>query len=270
MMIGLGEGLDEAARYLRDLPGRGENTVATWYRGGSFNYFYPYESVDIDQFFRSDYAVIYAHQWQREVPDKRLLDYFATLTPVHVVEIDGMEYARIYNLRDAPPPDYFVDWDESIRLVRHDVLPETVPPGEPLVVRLHFLSTAPLDRNLNVLVRLVDDTGQEVARSEGWPFGTPTSTWQPGHVYVDGHDFTLPLDTPPGYLRVEVGFYDPATQDLLTPETAATGRTLPDLVSVDYVTVEPLPALDESVPFGRATRRSDFPGRRQIEWRDRS
>ena len=109
MMIGLGEGLDEAARYLRDLPGAEENTVATWYRGGSFNYFYPYESVDIDQFFRSDYAVIYAHQWQREVPDKRLLDYFAARTPVHVVKLDGMEYARIYSLRDAPPPDYFID-----------------------------------------------------------------------------------------------------------------------------------------------------------------
>ena len=107
-------------------------------------------------------------------------------------------------------------------------------------MRLHFYSVAPLDRNLNVLVRLVDETGQEIARSEGWPFGTPTSTWQLGQVYVDGHEFTLPADTPPGYLRVEVAFYDPATQEMLIPPAAADGSPLPELMPVDYVTVDPL------------------------------
>ena len=242
MMIGLGEGLDEAARYLSALPDAEQNTVATWYRGGSFNYIYPYESVDIDQFFRSDYAVLYAHQWQRDVPDERLLDYFAALTPEHIVEVDGTEYARIYNLRQSPPPAYFTDWADAISLVRHDVPPEPVRPGEPFVVRLHFLSTAPLGHNLNVLVRLVDASGQEIARSEGWPFGTPTSTWQPGQVYVDGHEFTLPPDTPPGYLRVEVAFYDPASGEMFTPTVAADGSPLPELMAVDYVTVGPLPS----------------------------
>src|SRR5690606_35590796 len=116
MMIGLREGLDEAARYLRAKSDAADLTVASWYRGGSFNYIFPYNSVDIDEFYRADYAVIYAHQWQRLVPEKRLLDYFARLTPEHSIWLHGLEYARIYDLRSAPPPVYFTDWAEAIRL----------------------------------------------------------------------------------------------------------------------------------------------------------
>ena len=201
MMIGLGEGLDEAARYLIDQAGRRESTVAAWYRGGSFNYIYPYDSVDIDEFFRSDYAVLYAHQWQRQVPDKRLLDYFAGLTPEHVVRLHGTEYAS--HLQPAPvarrPPTSPTGPAPSAWCARTR-RPRPVTPGETFVVRLHFYSLAPLDRNLNVLVRLVDAAGNEVGRSEGWPFGTPTSAWQPGQVYVDGHEFSLSEGTPPGYV----------------------------------------------------------------------
>ena len=189
MMIGLGEGLDEAARYLN---GKADaQTVASWYRGGSFNYIFDRDAVDIDEFYKADYAVTYAHQWQRQVPDKRLLDYFASLTPEHVVALKGLEYARIYNLHAAPPPTYFTDWAHAIRLVGHDAPAAPVQPGAPFVVRLRLQSIAPLDTNLNVLVRLVGADGAEIARSEGWPFGAPTSTWEPGEVYVDGHEFTL-------------------------------------------------------------------------------
>jgi hypothetical protein len=74
MMIGLGEGLDEAARYLNAKPNAEELSVASWYRGGSFNYLFAGQDLDIEEFYRADYAVLYAHQWQRRVPDERLLD----------------------------------------------------------------------------------------------------------------------------------------------------------------------------------------------------
>ena len=245
MTIGLGEGLDEAARYLAAKPGAADMTVASWYRGGSFNYLYPYASVDIDEFFHSDYAVLYAHQWQRQVPDKRLIDYFAGLTPEYVVRLHGTDYASIYNLHDAAPPAYFTDWADAIRLVRVDTPDEPVTPGEVFVVRLHFYSIAPLDRNLSVLVRLVDAAGNEVARSEGWPYGMPTADWQPGSVYVDGHEFVLPPNSRKapgrGYVRVEVAFYDPATGQIITPTVAAGGTPLPDLLPVGYAAVAPLP-----------------------------
>jgi hypothetical protein len=242
MMIGLGEGLDEAARYLNAKPNAAELAVASWYRGGSFNYLFTGQDLDVEEFYRADYAVIYAHQWQRRVPDDRLLDYFRSLTPEHIVTLRGLDYAWIYDLAAAPPPDTFIDWADAIRLVAVERPDGPVLPGETFVLRLRLYVIGQVDNNLNVAVRLVDANGQEIARSQGWPFGARTSTWQPGEVYVDGHEFTLPAETAPGYYQVEVGFYDGDAQAPVTPVVAGTETPLPDFVPVDYVAVGSLPA----------------------------
>lgn len=254
LMIGLGEGLDVAARYLNAKPDAAQLTAASWYRGGSFNYVFVGQDLDIEDFYRADYAVLYAHQWQRQVPDARLLDYFATLTPEYTVNLHGLDYAWVYDLRQAPPPAYFTDWAGALRLVQTQTPPTVVTPGAPFVVRLRLYVLATPTANLNVLVRLVDAAGTEVARSEGWPFGAATSDWRPGEVYVDGHDFTLPTGTPPGYLRVEIGFYDPATQTLIPPAVAGTTTLLPDLLPVGYVTAGPQP---EVTPLDPAPQFAD-------------
>ncbi|HXF63495.1 MAG TPA: hypothetical protein VNK95_17835, partial [Caldilineaceae bacterium] len=255
MMIGLGEGLDEAARYLNAKPNAAELAVASWYRGGSFNYLFAGQDLDIEEFYRADYAVLYAHQWQRRVPNDRLLDYFRGLTPEHIVTLHGIDYAWVYNLAEAPPPDYFTDWAGAIRLVEVERPAAAVAPGETAVVRLRLYVLDHIDRNLSVVVRLVDSAGREIARSEGWPFGSATSTWQAGEVYVDGHELTLPPGTPPGYLRVEAGFHDAESTLMLTPTTAGTQAPLPEFVTVDYVAVGPLPdgpvaPLEETVRLG--------------------
>jgi hypothetical protein len=51
-----------------------------------------------DRFISSDFAVIYIHQWQRGIP-KDILEYLAKQQPEHSIWINGIEYARIYNLR---------------------------------------------------------------------------------------------------------------------------------------------------------------------------
>jgi len=107
MMIGWGEGLDQAARYLNRLPAAEKLRVMSYYPDGSFSYFFdgetlklpdPWEEDGSDQPSGIDYAVLYSHQWQRHVPNKNLLAYFDQLIPEHVVKIDGLEYAKIYNL----------------------------------------------------------------------------------------------------------------------------------------------------------------------------
>ncbi|MCB0131084.1 MAG: hypothetical protein KDD78_09555, partial [Caldilineaceae bacterium] len=57
--------------------------------------------------------------------------------------------------------------------------------------------------------------GQELLRDEGWPWGSPTSTWAVNDVWPDGHELTLPADTGPGFYALEVSFYDPANFDPL-------------------------------------------------------
>jgi hypothetical protein len=117
-----------------------------------------------------------------------------------------------------------------------------VLPGETFVVRLRLYVIGPTERNWSVRMRLVDTAGQEIAFSQGWPFGAPTSTWQPGEVYVDGHEFTLP-DGASGTYRIEVGFIDPATQALITPTVAGQETTRPEFLPVGFVQVGPMSTL---------------------------
>ncbi len=105
MMLGWGEGLDEAAVYLSSQPGIVEAQVAAWY-SNAFSFQFPYEVSDIpiatqvsaaelQRLLAHDYVVVYVHQWQRGTP-QNLLDALAGLQPVHTVVVDGIEYVRIY------------------------------------------------------------------------------------------------------------------------------------------------------------------------------
>ncbi|MGW8251058.1 MAG: hypothetical protein ACWGO1_10475, partial [Anaerolineales bacterium] len=102
MMIGWGEGLDQAARYLNSKPNAEKLRVASWYPDGPFSYFFEGETLQRDfptraeELPKSDFVVLYYHQWQRQLPSEEFLDFFNTLTPEKVIEIDGLEYARIY------------------------------------------------------------------------------------------------------------------------------------------------------------------------------
>lgn len=237
LMIGLGEGIDEAARYLNTKPEADKLRVASWYRGGSFNYIFRGQDLNLDQFADADYAVLYVHQWQRQAPDTQMLNYFAKLTPEYTVKLHGLDYAWVYDLRNAPTPSYLTDWGDAIRLMQTEVQRTPLQPGESFLVNFYLHTIGTTSNNLNAIVRLVDAAGNEVARHDAWPFGAATSTWQPGQDYVDGHELTLPADLAPGYLRVELGFYDGDAQRLVTPMVAGTETPRGDFATVGYVGV---------------------------------
>ena len=100
--------------------------------------------------------------------------------------------------------------------------------GEPVnsevLATLHLAAAQPITRNLNVLVRLVDAGGQELVRSEGWPWGRATSTWKVGDVWPDGHTLAVPAGAAPGPYQVEVSFYDPDTLTLVDTVGSANGQ----------------------------------------------
>jgi hypothetical protein len=134
-----------------------------------------------------------------------------------------------------------VEWGSSnapaIRLGGH-TLPRThIAPGETFAATFYLQNVASISGNLNVLVRLVGEDGREAARSEGWPWGSATSTWTTGAVWPDGHTFSLPHSLAAGYYRVEMSFYE--------PETLA---TLGDVATVDFVRVGVLPEAGPTTP----------------------
>jgi len=116
-----------------------------------------------------------------------------------------------------------------------------VQPGERVHTTLYLENLAAIGENLNVLVRLVGEDGTELARDEGWPWGAATAEWAQGIIWPDGHTLVIPPATPPGYYRLEVGFYEPATQAQLHATQVSSGKALPDRVPLDYLQIGPLP-----------------------------
>jgi hypothetical protein len=110
MMIGWGEGLDQAARYLNEKHDANKMRVISWYGDGCFSYFFQGKTIPfyttkdmsdakINEILDLDYAVIYIQQRQREIP-KRLIDVLDQEIPEYSVWINDIEYVRIYNLRN--------------------------------------------------------------------------------------------------------------------------------------------------------------------------
>jgi hypothetical protein len=106
MMIGWGEGLDQAGRALNEFPGTGR--VLSWYGDGCFSYFYNGSSASLDQnsdladLRGTDLVVLYRDQWQRQLPSAEFLAFFQNFEPIFVVQIGGIEYARVYDMSKAP------------------------------------------------------------------------------------------------------------------------------------------------------------------------
>jgi 4-amino-4-deoxy-L-arabinose transferase-like glycosyltransferase len=108
MMVGWGEGLDQAARYLNALPRTNKERAIAWYGDGCFSYFFDGTTVPIGLDFilsdlrGTDFVVLYLNQWQRGLPSAEFMAYFEQFEPSYVVRINGVEYVRVYNLREVP------------------------------------------------------------------------------------------------------------------------------------------------------------------------
>jgi hypothetical protein len=107
---GRGEGLSEAARFLDSLPDSEHATVMTRYAAGAFSYFYRGPAIHLpgrwdqnaaEQIRRTNYVVLYFNQKYHGNPSRAFVNYFMGLTPIHVVTLHGIEYARIYRI-DGP------------------------------------------------------------------------------------------------------------------------------------------------------------------------
>jgi hypothetical protein len=118
MLVGWGEGLDQAAAYLNDKPLAQEFLVMSTYDYGSMSFLFEGRTASILNFSDKqndrklklaqdvDYIVVYANAWQRTPPEN---DQFAGITPEHVIWVNGLEYARIYPRASLPILDQFAD-----------------------------------------------------------------------------------------------------------------------------------------------------------------
>jgi hypothetical protein len=245
MMIGWGEGLDQAARYLNAMPRAEQLRVTTWFWNGTFSYFFNGQSLpgqfnpdpeSVLQWVTSDYCVLYINQRQRGRLPPELLAYLDGLTPVRTVRIHGLEYAWIYDIRDAPFPDYLLgdhshltDWGGTVRLVTYTLSERPLVPGQEVEVTFYLQNLAPPTHDLSMLVRVLDSEGREVQRSDG--LLTPAA--QPRVVRPVVRRFPIPADTTSGPYRIELSIYDRVTRSPLPATNAHSGAPLGDAVVID-------------------------------------
>jgi hypothetical protein len=108
LLIGWGEGLNDAASYLREKPDYQKLKILSWY-APAFNWysanfmFYaeqnPYMQDNLEQVLvDTDYVVVYINQWQRRYPTI-LFETLSAKKPEHTITLDGIEYVQIYRLR---------------------------------------------------------------------------------------------------------------------------------------------------------------------------
>jgi hypothetical protein len=112
--VGVGEGLDEAARFLNQLPGADRSKAISWYGLGPFSFYFDGKTSIIPtgiqwsdgfqaRLKKSDYLVVYTNQWYRSIPPE-LFVILDKVKPIHRVWIEDIEYARIYRIDDISLP----------------------------------------------------------------------------------------------------------------------------------------------------------------------
>ena len=105
MIVGWGEGLDAAARWLNEQPDADTAAVVSWYSTTFEPYFkgQAIYKVGEEKISRTpkpglvaDYLVLYVNQLQREIPSAGALQHFQAVEPLQVISLGGIDYAWIY------------------------------------------------------------------------------------------------------------------------------------------------------------------------------
>jgi hypothetical protein len=254
MLVGWGEGLDQAAEYLTELGKSRVSVPVSWYFDVFAHFFrdpalpMPLQpeisDAELRYLLSADYAVIYIHQWQRQMP-KQLLDVLARQAPIHSVWIDGLEYVRIYNLQAPPrPPEPSQMVKEgnlggAARLVGYDpALPIQVQAGDTVPLTLTWESIGSFEADYTVFIHLTDAGRLPVAQADSQPRGGayPTTRWHVGERLADFYQLEIPPDVPPGEYELLVGMYLLSSGERL-PLLSSEGQIVGDSVSLGRVEV---------------------------------
>ncbi len=216
IMVGWGNSLDEAARYLNSKEKATELRAASWYYG-SFAPFFVGRSWPLSKpnlYWRDvDYAVLYLNGVQRLLPNPDIVGYFRSLEPEHTVRFRGLDYAWIYKV-PRPLPDVLlpvqhvqrVELGDQILFLGYDLEDERFQSEGKLEVTLYWQALRAMGEDYTVYLKLVNNVYHIWGQQEGRPFydGMPTNTWQAGQKVKDRRELEVLPGTPPGFYHIEV------------------------------------------------------------------
>jgi hypothetical protein len=249
MMVGWGEGLDQVGSYLQTYRNAAKLRVRTGAWPESLSFFgespigedlYTPDRKGAIRWASTDLYVWYITPTQRGWLAPELEAYFAALPAGKTVTIEGLTYARVYDLRTAPLPDYFrteaagmTDWDGTIRIVAMRPPYGAVAPGENAIATLFLQDLSLTDRAIGVRLSLLDENGNEIARRDAdlGKYRRSRTIW-PVKLAV-----AVPQGVSAGTYNLAVTLYDLTTGAALSATDSATGNAVTAPFVFDQVVI---------------------------------
>lgn len=231
LLIGGGEGLDVAARYLDNKDNVKDLAVATWGPKTVRLYFQgqtmPLRWLEWTRVWTlADYVIFHVSQVQRRYPDEETVAFFQAREPEYVARINSIDYAWVYKtplLLSGQPPalsrSLQVNLGDQVLLLGYDLSSVNPSPGDNLYLTLHWQALKSMEKEYTIFIYLRDKTGrlwsEEVQPFDGF---YTTRLWPPGEVLLDHHRLTLPPDLSLGRYQLAVGMRDLDTGEVLPVE----------------------------------------------------
>ncbi len=232
VLIGWGEYLSDAARYLNKQEKAADLTAASYYGRESFAPYFAGQTAPLTRasvfWNEPDYAVLYVNQVQRTpyFDTEQPVSFFRSLEPEYTVRRGGIEYAWIYKVPRPLPEAYpfgqyerRVDLGDEMRLLGYDLVADPEKPFDKLRVNLYWQALRKMEGDYTVYLKVINGVYHVWGEQAGRPsWGSyPTNSWQPGEAVGDKREIELLPATPPGSYHVEVSLYDPYRRHALNP-----------------------------------------------------
>ena len=101
-------------------------------------------------------------------------------------------------------------------------------PGDNIHLTLFWRRLEEMEKSYTVFTHLVDAGDNTVVQKDNPPVDGfyPTTKWEEGEIVRDQYDLVIPLETPPGQHRLEVGMYLAETGERLS--VVKDGMPLPE------------------------------------------
>lgn len=229
--VGWGEGLEQAATYLNNLPEAETLVVSSWY-SDIFNPYFVGQRASFSDDGRSqlaaDYVVFYVNQVQRQKPYPGLVDYFRAGQPVFTVtagsfgQRPGVPWVEVYRAPAAQSAGGAPSLEGVAQLLAYKVtgsrvvsqgdadhrvtngLPDLAPADEVRAV-LFLRVLGPLPPGGSRLSAAL--LSPAAAPGLAWPetgAGEIRGAWREGQIVEWHGPLALPLPAPPGEYRLRI------------------------------------------------------------------
>jgi len=221
VLMGWGEGMEQAAAYLNTKPNAAQLYVASTpsqtllpYFVGTGENFYTNDIA-----WRADYVVLYLAQRQRLAPSPEIVRYYEAQSPEKIISIQGVPYIYIYRntkriLTDIPPTamPLNIGLENIMRLAGYQLSATST-------ITLYWHALAPIKTDYTISLRALAADNRRLAQQDSWPLNglLPTTQWRPGDTIADTHTLELSAPDQISLTHFEIVVYNTATNTPLGP-----------------------------------------------------